>query len=60
MTAVPAFFSINEVNKPPANRVYHNNGACPPGRDIPEHERRKGTANYRLCEDCENLNNKGR
>ena len=25
MTAAAAFYSINEVNKPPANRVDHNN-----------------------------------
>ena len=60
MPAVAAFYSINEVNKLPANRVYHNNSACPPGRDIPANERRQGTGNYRLCNDCNNLNAQGR
>ncbi len=54
------FHSINEVKKPAANRVHHNNSACPPGRDIPAHERLKGTGNYRLCDDCARLNNQGR
>ncbi len=60
MPATAAFYSVNEVNKPAANRVHHNNSACPPGRDIPQHERRAGTGNYRLCHDCENLNRQGR
>jgi hypothetical protein len=60
MTTVPNFYSINEVNKPVGNRVYHNNNACPPGRDIPQNERRVGTGNYRLCEDCARLNAQGR
>jgi hypothetical protein len=59
MPQVADFYSINEANKPAANRVYHNNSACPPGRDIPANERRKGTGNYRLCQDCQNLNAKG-
>jgi len=60
MPAVLAFYSINEVLKPVGNRVYHNNGACPPGRDIPQNERRSGTNNYRLCDDCKKLNDQGR
>jgi hypothetical protein len=54
-----AFYSINEIHKPAGNRVYHNNSACPPGRDIPEAERRPGTGGYRLCHDCEKLNTRG-
>jgi hypothetical protein len=57
---VPEFYSINEVKKPPANRVHHNNGACPPGRDIPSNERRPGTGGYRLCDDCARLNAQGK
>lgn len=53
-----AFYSVNEVKKP--RRVYHDNSACPVGRDIPRNERRNGTANYRLCEGCEILNRQGR
>jgi hypothetical protein len=54
------FYSINEVVKPQQNRVYHNNSACPPGRDIPPGERRAGTSGYRLCADCTRLNAQGR
>lgn len=49
------FFSIYEVKKPAAQRVHHNNDACPEGRDIPQNERRDGTVGYRLCEDCRRL-----
>jgi hypothetical protein len=59
MPRVPDFYSINEAAKPPANRVYHNNGACPPGRDIPQNERRSGTNGYRLCDDCAERNRRG-
>jgi hypothetical protein len=58
-TVVADFHSINETKKPAANRVYHNNGTCPPGRDIPASERRTGTGGYRLCDDCKERNNKG-
>jgi hypothetical protein len=60
MPQVAAFYSVNEVNKPANLRVHHNNGACPPGRDIPQHERRAGTGSYRLCEDCARLNQQAR
>ena len=60
MHRVADFYSINEVVKPQQLRVYHNNSACPPGRDIPPNERRAGTGGYRLCRDCENLNREGR
>jgi hypothetical protein len=59
MTLVPAFYSLNEIHKPATHRVYHNNNACPPGRDIPQKERLLGTGSYRLCEDCNKLNAKG-
>lgn len=60
MTQVPTFHSINEAKKQPQHRVHHNNGACPPGRDIPQNERRPGTGGYRLCDDCDRLNRQGR
>ena len=63
MPSVAAFYSMNEASKPPANRVYHNNSACPPGRDIPINERRQGTGpypGYRLCDDCDRLNRQGK
>jgi hypothetical protein len=60
MSQVYPFYSINEQEKPVNHRVHHNNSACPPGRDIPLNERRQGTGNYRLCQDCQNLNSQGR
>jgi len=56
---VQDFYSINEVKKPAESRVYHNNGKCPPGYDIPQSERRSGTNGYRLCKDCQTLNADG-
>jgi hypothetical protein len=60
MPAVPSFYSVNEAVKAAPSRVYHNNGACAPGRDIPPQERRLGTGGYRLCLDCQRLNVEGR
>lgn len=60
MTSVAAFYSINEAKKPQEKRVHHNNSACPPGRDIPESERRPGSGSYRICDDCTRLNNEGK
>ena len=60
MPKTSAFYSVNEAKKPSDKRVHHNNSACPPGRDIPSHERRDGTNNYRLCDDCKKLNDLGR
>ena len=59
MPKTPAFYSVNEAQKIPANRVYHDNSACPSGRDIPQNERRLGTGGYRLCNNCENLDRQG-
>ena len=59
MTKVPAFYSVNEVKKLPADRVHHDNRACRPGQDIPQSERRTGTGGYRLCQVCKELNDKG-
>ena len=57
MPSIPAFYSVNEAKKiPPESRVHHNNSVCPPGRDIPQNERRQGTGGYRLCQDCQQLN----
>ena len=60
MPKVAEFYSINETAKPAANRVHHNNSACPPGRDIPQSERRSGSGGYRLCRDCEERNRQGK
>jgi hypothetical protein len=58
--SVPPFNSINEAKMPVKDRVYHNNDRCRPGKDIPKKERRPGTAGYRLCTHCKNLNAKAR
>lgn len=60
MPSTAPFHSVNEEKKPAERRVHHNNSACAPGRDIPQHERRSGTGGYRLCEDCARLNKEGR
>ena len=61
MPKVEDFYSVNEVNKPPENRVYHYNSACHSGRDIPQHDRILGAPiGYRLCDHCINLNRQGR
>jgi hypothetical protein len=53
MSKVPDFYSINEVNKPAADRVYHYEGTCPPGRDIKAAgDDRLGQNGYRPCKDC--------
>lgn len=56
MATVNPFHSVNEPSKPAGQRVHHNNNSCPPGRDIPQWERRQGTGGYRLCDDCARLN----
>jgi len=58
MPQVAAFYSVNEVKKPAANRRHHNNSACAPGRDIPQNERKAGDGDYKLCEHCSSLNAK--
>ena len=58
MAKVAPFYSVNEIKKPPQNRVYHDDSTCHPGRDIPANERRAGTGGYRLCEDCQRLGSK--
>jgi len=60
VTEVADFYSINEVKKPEANRVYHNNNTCPPGRDIPQNERRPGKGGYRECKDCAERTRQGK
>ena len=60
MPKVAEFHSINEASKPADKRVHHNNGACPPGRDIPQSERSPGKGGYRLCDDCSRLNSQGK
>ena len=60
MPATPPFYSVNEIKKPVQLRVYHNNSACPAGKDIPKHEQLPGTGNYRLCDDCAKMNRDGK
>jgi hypothetical protein len=56
MSKVPDFYSISELSRPLADRVYHNNEACAPGREISAIDRREDSTVYRLCGDCEMLN----
>jgi len=55
MTSVPAFHSVNEAIKPETQRVYHDDGACPLGKEIPATDRRGGRSGYRRCEICAKL-----
>ncbi len=59
MPKVPAFYSVNEASKPASERVYHDNSACPTGREIPQNERKSGMNGYKLCGDCVKGNNQG-
>lgn len=52
MATVNPFHSVNEKNKDPRDRVYHNKSTCPSGRDIPKNEREPGRGGYRLCRRC--------
>jgi hypothetical protein len=54
------FYSVNEIEKSPADRAHHTNRACTPGRDISEYERRLGAGGYRLCHVCKELNDRWR
>jgi hypothetical protein len=56
MPRVSAFHSTFEPRKPPNHRVYHDNDACPMGREIPERERQTGMGGHRQCLECERLN----
>lgn len=61
MPAVASFYSINEVNKPIAERVYHNNSTCPPGRNIKAAgAEQPGKNAYRPCKYCAERNGDGR
>ena len=64
MTKVPDFYSINEAKKLATERRYHNNGACAPGRDIPDQEKKFGkgpsTEVYELCGKCVEANAAGK
>jgi hypothetical protein len=44
MSKVPSFHSISELLKPVIDRVYHNNEACAPGREVPANERREDSS----------------
>ena len=55
MPNVPAFHSVQQAKRPAENRVYHDNDRCFSARDIPGHDRREGTADYRLCGECARL-----
>ena len=50
------YYSINEADKRPAERRYHNNDSCGPGGEIPSRNRRAGNPGYKLCGQCERMN----
>jgi hypothetical protein len=52
MSKVPDFHSINELLKPLVDRVYHDNEACAPGREVSAIDRREDRSIYKLCGDC--------
>ena len=60
MTYTPEFYSVKETEKPIDQRVHHNNSACISGLNILHEDRRFGTNNYRLCDICTDLNEKGK
>jgi hypothetical protein len=53
LAKVPAFYSVNEAQKPANKRVHHNDNTCATAGVIPYQERREGTGGYRLCENCQ-------
>jgi hypothetical protein len=55
MPQTQPFFSTNEAKKPVAQRVYHDNSECVPGREIQLSDRRDGTASYERCKVCDRL-----
>jgi hypothetical protein len=57
MPRVPAFYSVNEAKKAAAQRICHDNDACPLGREIPQNARKSGDGGHPLCVDCRRLNN---
>ncbi len=59
MPKVHDFHSISELLKPMVDRVYHNNEACAPGREIAAIDRREDSSIYKLCGDCKMLNTQG-
>jgi len=55
MPIVPAYHSVTQTRKREAQRIYHDNDRCSPGRDIPQHERLDGDGGYRRCIECTRL-----
>jgi hypothetical protein len=43
MSKAPEFYSANEIEKAPEQRVHHDNDACAPGWDTTAWERNNGT-----------------
>jgi hypothetical protein len=59
MPSIRDFHSINELLKPLVDRVYHDNEARAPDREIAAVDRREDGSIYRLCTDCKMLNTQG-
>ena len=51
MAKVDPYYSINPTDPD----VYHNHDDCPPGSQIPAHNRRSGTNDYRRCDKCQDM-----
>jgi hypothetical protein len=58
MSRISSFHSINESFKPPYMQVYHDNDTCHLGRTVPARERADGDGTYRICKECDRLNQK--
>jgi hypothetical protein len=51
-----AAYHTNSLEYPPSHRnVYHNDDACPYGKDIKSWHREPGTAGRDLCKECQKL-----
>ena len=60
MPSVDTFYSISKNRKPSEDQVHHNNADCVLGRGIPRYEHRYGTGEYKLCDECQRLNQQER
>jgi hypothetical protein len=57
---VDPFYSANEVDKPPTERIFHNNLLCIIAQTIAQKLRRKGMGGYKVCASCDAINREGR
>ena len=55
MAKIAPFHSVKEIEKPPAERVHHDDSQCQAGRDVSPNEKRAGYGGYPLCKNCDAL-----